>query len=666
MVVTAANRRAVLLGELVNGFGLRGLRDLQNLCADGAVNYDDDSPIDQAAVATDRPDRIARWAHTYWQDDDAELLGCHAAHRARPDEYGESIVRLAADLPEVSAPDGEPPSELAEDAATLAALQSDDPRAQADARAALAYLAQGSGADAGPTVAAVLAALPTLAAPLRAPILTWLADVQVGGHFHRTVERPERSRRATLAGDRAAVRAAVAAGAMTIAACLDDADPDVRSAAALALTFAVDAPTEAKAALSARLGREAEVGVQAALVLALIRLGSGFRAPAPDPTIRAALAIATAFDGPPDIPALVAAAALPQVPHLAYASGRLGNVAIGILRKQPAEVQAEAAVAIADRAVAEADPRLAAVVFEMGFGAAPEGPCAPRLPEELPSHQRQLLTKLAGFDDLPWRAHGLSPTAAGRRRALGLDDPGPSDRFVAYGDGEAPLWLALGSTLATDGDAAAAALLERLAATWPAGERLALYLDRATHGLRNAFAGWKLPALLAALPSDPAARATVDALAAAGPRSIEVLRAAIATRPGERLPDAWLDDLDAWSFGAPADVLAAFAPAAVERRLLALLAPALAKALASDAWAIGLDQQLTRWAGALAAAPSARATRQLLLLGWASGQPASVREAVGEAAGAHSAVAEVLAQYDTLPEFTSWPRARAVLPTYAE
>ena len=64
--------------------------------------------------------------------------------------------------------------------------------------------------------------------------------------------------------------------------------------------------------------------------------------------------------------------------------------------------------------------------------------------------------------------------------------------------------------------------------------------------------------------------------------------------------------------------------------------------------------------------PSPRLARNLLLLGWASGQPAAVRAAVGAAGGHHAAIAEVLAQYDALPEFTSWPRARAVLPTYAE
>ena len=40
----------------------RALRDLQNLCADGAVDYDVESPTEQDARATDREARIARWA----------------------------------------------------------------------------------------------------------------------------------------------------------------------------------------------------------------------------------------------------------------------------------------------------------------------------------------------------------------------------------------------------------------------------------------------------------------------------------------------------------------------------------------------------------------------------------------------------------------------------
>ena len=48
------------------------------------------------------------------------------------------------------------------------------------------------------------------------------------------------------------------------------------------------------------------------------------------------------------------------------------------------------------------------------------------------------------------------------------------------------------------------------------------------------------------------------------------------------------------------------------------------------------------------------------------GQPAAVRAAVGAAGATHATIAAVLTQYDALPEFTSWPRARAVLPTYAE
>jgi hypothetical protein len=54
----------------------------------------------------------------------------------------------------------------------------------------------------------------------------------------------------------------------------------------------------------------------------------------------------------------------------------------------------------------------------------------------------------------------------------------------------------------------------------------------------------------------------------------------------------------------------------------------------------------------------------MLVLGWASGQPAAVREAIGTHGGGAAAIATVLAEYDALPEFTSWPRARAGLEPF--
>lgn len=670
--VTAANRRATLLGDLVNGFGLLGLRDLQNPCADGAVDYDVTSPTDQRARATDREQRIARWAHTYWQDDDQELLGVLACNRGAPDEYGETIVRLAADLPGLTDGTdddgaGEPPAPLADHARALAALAGDDARAQTAALAALAHVGLGPGHDVAGTVSALLAALPTVAATARAAVLTWLADAQVGGHFHQTIERPERKRRHELHEDRADARAAVAAATDAIVPFLDDPDPAVRSAASLALAFTVDAPAEAKTALGKRLGREDDVGVQAGLILALVRLGAGFRAPAPDPVIMAAIAIATAFDGPPNVAALIAATAVGKVANLAFARGQLGNVAIGILRKQEPAVQAEAAAAIAARAAGEGERQLAELACEMAFGK-PDRHALPRALEELSADQRRLVSALADFaPHLDWLGFGLPPTAAARRRYLGLDGPGPTDRFVTVGDAEVPLWFALRARLASESAEAATEAAGRLLASAPPAERLAIFLDRHVFELDECLAEPGLDALLAACDRAEA-RAVVDAVVATRstvPRGPELVRAVAATRPGEELPEALLRELDEWATGGDLDALRPFAPAAVARHLNTVLQPHLEHALGRDSWSIGLDQKLTRWARVLELAPSPSATRKLLLLGWASGQPASVREAVGKAAAGHKTLGPVLAEYDALPQFSSWSQARAAMTTFA-
>ncbi|MEZ4401217.1 MAG: hypothetical protein R3B06_14420 [Kofleriaceae bacterium] len=662
VVVTPANRRAVLLGELANGFGLVGLRDLQNLCADGAVDYDVASPTDQDARGADLPDRIARWAHTYWQDDDAELLGVHAGSRARPDEYGDSILRLACDLPDAAAPAGDPPAPLAEHAATLAALAG-DARAVGDALAALGYLVRGRGDDVVATVVDVLARLAEVDAPTRAALLVWLADAQTGGHRDQTVAEPERRRRHRLREDRAAIRDAVAAAGATIAGFLDDDAPGVRSAAALALTFCVDADADAKAALADRLGREGDVGVQAALVLALLRLGVGFRAPAPEPLIRAALAVGTAVDGAPNLAELVAAIRLPVAPTLAFNRGDLGAVAVGVLRTLPREVAGEVAPEVAAWAAESADAALAQVAMALAFGPAPATAAAPRLADDLTRVERQVARALLDDRQVPWARYGLPASPAARRRYFNLDPAGPFDRFVTDGDREVPLWF----LVATAAHAGTPLDLERALADAGAAERLAIFLDSDTYGAARRLP-WQLDPLLAAAGDDlPAARAAVDELVAAttGPLPLALVRAVAATRPDEALPTAILAGLDADGAARAPALLARFEPAAVEAWLLGRLAPPLAQALASDEWQLGLDRTLVQLAAALAVAASPQATRQLLLLGWASGQPAAVRAAVGQAAGHHAALTAVLEEYDGLPEFTSWPRARAALPTYA-
>jgi|GEM_PF-6471656 len=305
--------------------------------------------------------------------------------------------------------------------------------------------------DLAPTVAAVIAGLPTVEAAERARLLVWLADVQVGGHRAQTVLAPERRRKDQLPADRASARAAVAEHADAIIALLVDDDPDVRSAAALALGFCTEVGAAAKTALAGRLAPEAELGVDAAIILALVRLGAGFRAPADDPAIAAAIAIATAFDGPPDLDALIAASTLAPVPHLAFGGGALGDIA--------------AAIAV-------------------GHAFAPSD--AARRYEDLSGLQRTVLEGVAASEaPLDWYGLGLPPTAAGRRRFLCLDEPGPTDRFVSHGDDEVPLWFAL-RDLQRRGAAGEADAVERrdaLLATLTPEERTAAFDDRATYGL---------------------------------------------------------------------------------------------------------------------------------------------------------------------------------------
>jgi hypothetical protein len=513
--VTAANRRKALLGDLVNGFGLLGLRDLQNLCADGAVDYDVESPTDQDARATDREARIARWAHTYWQDDDAELFGVLAGNRAVPDEYGESILRLACDLPGAAAPNGEPPGPLAEHALTLAGLAG-DARAQGDALSALGYLARGRGDDVAPTVEAVLAKLPELAGDTLVDALIWLADVQTGGHRNATVAPPERRRKATLSEDRAAVRAAVAAASDAIAVRLDDAAPRVRSAAALALTFCVDATATAKQALAARLGKEPEVGVQAALLLALIRLGVGFRAPAPEPLIRGALAVATAFEGAPNVAALVEAAKLPPSPLLAYNFGDLGAVAVGILRKLDRALVVDAAPELAEHAAAVGDGELAAVTAELAFGPLPGS----RWRRASPTSWRAS----SGASRWRWSTRRCAspgtttacPTAP--PRVAGSSASTTPGRSIASSSTTART-CRCGSRAATIAHAGGKVDFDALCADVSPAERLVLWLDRFALDADRGLAHWDREALYAAVAGDADATAQVDALVAAADRA---------------------------------------------------------------------------------------------------------------------------------------------------
>jgi hypothetical protein len=303
-----------------DGFGLDDL-DVPSLCADGWCEDHAGAGHDATARQPGGRHRVARGRGGV-----DGLVGAHAAGRtiasARP-----ARVRLAADLPgdvQIGAP-----GELAEDAATLAALAGDD-RARAAALTALAHLARGPGRDVAPTARKVIRLLPAAAPQTRAALLRWLADAQVGGHVAEAAEPPPRLRADRLPADRGAVRDAVAIAADPIAAHLVDADPDVRAGAALALGFCPGATT---APLRDRLAVEPVVGVRASLILALARIGGDLAGLGRDPVEAAAVAIGTAFDGAPDLAALRAAVALPWVDHLAFAHGRLGEIAARVLAR---------------------------------------------------------------------------------------------------------------------------------------------------------------------------------------------------------------------------------------------------------------------------------------------------------------------------------------------
>jgi hypothetical protein len=81
---------------------------------------------------------------------------------------------------------------------------------------------------------------------------------------------------------------------------------------------------------------------------------------------------------------------------------------------------------------------------------------------------------------------------------------------------------------------------------------------------------------------------------------------------------------------------------------------------------IGANDVAERLAPLLRYCPSPRAARWMLLLGWAGGQPAAVREKVGEHAADRPELAPVLAEYDAIDqEMDSWSQAREALRAFA-
>jgi hypothetical protein len=310
-------------------------------------------------------------------------------------------------------------------------------------------------------------------------------------------------------------------------------------------------------------------------------------------------------------------------------------------------------------------------------------PGEPVLADGLSEPQLAVVRALVDLDaNIPWHAHGLPPTAAGRRRLLGLTPAGPSETPVAYAGGERPLAFVFRHLQWREarGDDRAVAEREAMIASLSPVARLALFLDRFAHGLNIGVRGvtrgvpalphdWRMaPLLEAAIAADRrGARAAVDALVALRERvgfGSELVRAVHATRDlGESIDAALLDQIADDGLGAAGDLLDAFPREAIERRLDRALARLLDAALSSDAWQIGVDAKVTALAPLLRYGASPAAVRSMLVLGWASGQPAAVRKAAGEHATA-APLAPVLVEYDALPQFTGWPAAKEGLRAF--
>jgi hypothetical protein len=615
--LTAASRWG-WLGKLDSGFGLRGFVNQQNLTAD--------------VWSDDQPERTARSAHTCWQDDDAEVLGLHPANRFVPDDCGESIVRLAADLPGASEVEPGEPGELADDGALLTALGGDDARARGDAVVALRLLAGRPGPDVAATARAVVGMVTTVAPPLAADLLAWLGDV------------------------------AMVANPAPILPLLDADDPAVRGGA----VHAVATCAAARDALAGRLRVEDVPGVRAGLLVALAGLGAEVAALGVDPVSRAAIAVGAAGRGAIDVDALIAALDLDPIEHLAHARGALGAAALGHLRDLgPAERQ-RAAVALARRAARGRDLGLARTAVAMAFGPRRDGAPSPLDPAAATAAQRAVVAAIVplALDELASR--GVPMGYLGALRWAGVAPPGACERPLDHDGRRRPLWCAL----------LAAAEPAAVLATLDPATRLAVFLERGQYGLgRVVPRDWTLDALLAA--ADPeAARAVVDALL---PTYLDhqvsggapLLHAVVATRsPGEAPPVEVMNLVGEWSLVHAADALRAFPRPAVESRLLDVLRPLVDEAIAGDGWTLGAHTRAAALARLLAICPSPHAARAMLLLGWAGGHPASVRAAVGEHAGDDPGLRAVLADYDALPiAVKAWPSARAALlgsPGWAE
>jgi len=600
--LTAENRRGQLR-NLRNGFGLRGFADLQNITSD--------------VWSDEHPSRVARSAHTYWQDEDAEMIGIHAAYRYVPDEYGDSVVRLAFDLPGASDLDLGAAGELADHDACLKALRDGDPRAREDAFAAL-KLVRGDREDLGATIQAVLGLAADGVVPTE--LLTWLGDLEYDGPSDALLPL------------------------------LRHVDPSVRGAA----VYALQRCTSAIAAMKERLTSETAGGVRVGLALSLAVHGESVDAGG-DPLLAAAVAVGNAERGVLDCEALIGAISVPTLEHLAFAQGRLAEAALARLGGADDATRQRIAVIVARRAVELGDRGLAHTAAEFAFGA-PERHPDPRAPQEATEAQREVAEVLIGANAIDLEPFGFPSGRVACLRWVGIVPPGVLEQEIVFEGRRLPLWCAM----------RAAEDAGEIVATLGAVDRLLIEIEDDSYGVRSS---GDLEALRAEAQQEDlegarkAVRATLSAYVEHGQSGYaHLVSTALALSPDEAPDPAWLRAVNDHNLEYLKKDLSRFPPEAILARVLPSLREDVREALASDGWSIGSASHAEGFAPLLSHAPSAELARLLLVLGWAGGQPASVRKKVGKHGKRDEAVQAVLAEYDTIPgDIQRWLAAREAL-----
>jgi hypothetical protein len=272
----------------------------------------------------------------------------------------------------------------------------------------------------------------------------------------------------------------------------------------------------------------------------------------------------------------------------------------------------------------------------------------PRPSSEATDEQRAVAAALVGLDGIDWTGFRIPYGPLARRRWAGVLPPGTIDPLLA--------------TLTTP---------EAFAALDPVS-RLVVFLERHQYNL-GAIAGGEIAEhVAAAMAADPAgARAAVDTavrtyLEVDGRASAIYLAAVLGTRPDEAPPAEALRLVNSYIVEESLASLARFPAAALESLYEQLLGPTLREALGRDGWTIPAYSLAEGVAPLLSICPSPVWARRLLLLGWAGGQPAAVREAVGQWSADKPELAPVLAEYDAIDqEMSSWPEAREALRAFA-